>query len=134
MHAPRSSSFLRLALSVDAVVSGTTGLAMWALAAPLEALLGVPATLLRYAGISLLPFVAVVAYLATRDSVPRSAVWVVIACNVLWAVDSVLLLFTGWVEPTLLGSAFILGQALIVAAFAEMQYVGLQRSQATAAA
>lgn len=134
MHGTRSSSFLRFALSVDAVVSGTTGLAMWALAGPLEALLGVPATLLRYAGISLLPFVAFVAYLATRESLSRSAVWAVIALNGLWTIDSFVLLFTGWVDPTLLGYIFVVGQALIVAAFAEMQYIGLQRSQAAAIA
>lgn len=134
MHATRSSSLLRQVLSIDAVVSGATGLAMCLLAAPLEALLGVPATLLRYAGIALLPFVAVVAYLATRDSVARSTVQAVIGCNAVWAIGSVLLLFTGWVEPTLLGYVFIVGQALIVAAFAELQYMGLQRTQAAVAA
>ncbi len=67
MHTTRSSSLLRLALSADAVVSGVTGLAMWALAVPLESFLGVPASLLRAAGLGLLPFVAVVAYLATRE-------------------------------------------------------------------
>jgi hypothetical protein len=129
MHRTRSSLFLRLALSADAVVSGTTAVAIWALAEPLEAWLGVPATLLRYAGMSLLPFVAVVAYLATRESVTRAAIWAVIACNAMWAVDSIVLLFTAWVEPTLLGYAFVVGQALIVAGFAEMQFIGLRRSQ-----
>jgi hypothetical protein len=134
MHATRSSSFLRQVLTIDAVVSGTTGLAMIALAGPLEALLGVPATLLRYAGISLVPFVAVVAWLATRERVARPAVWAVIALNVMWTVDSLLLLVTGWIAPTVLGYTFIVGQALIVAAFAEMQYMGLQRSRADTAA
>lgn len=130
----RSSSFLRQVLWIDAVVSGATGLAMFLFAAPLEAMFGVPATLLRYAGLSLVPFVGVLAYLATRDTLPRPAVWAVIACNAAWAIDSVLLLFTGWVDPTVLGYAFIVGQAVIVAGFAEMQYVGLQRSQTPAVA
>lgn len=129
MSHTRSSSFLRQWLTVDAIVSGATGIAMLLLATPLESLLGVPAALLRYAGLSLLPFVAFVGYLATREQISRSVVWVVIACNAMWTIDSVVLLFTSWVDPTLLGYVFIVGQALIVAVFAEMQYVGLRRDE-----
>jgi hypothetical protein len=56
---------------------------------------------------------------------PRVAVRVVIAANALWAIDSILLLFTGWVEPSALGYAFIIAQAAIVALLAEIQHVGL---------
>jgi hypothetical protein len=41
--------------------------------------------------------------------------------------DCVALLFTGWIDPTLLGVAFILMQAVVVAAFAELQVIGLRR-------
>jgi hypothetical protein len=46
----------------------------------------------------------------------------------LWALDSVLLLVSGWIEPTVLGEMFVLGQALIVAVLAELEFLGLRRS------
>ena len=83
-------------------------------------------TLLRWAGVSLIPFAAFVAAVAMRDSISTAAVRVVIVANLLWAADSVLLLFTGWVDPTVLGYAFIIGQAVLVAALAEVQHIGLR--------
>jgi hypothetical protein len=41
------------------------------------------------------------------------------------------LLFTGWVDPTGIGQAFVVFQALVVAGFAEMQYLALRRSRAS---
>jgi hypothetical protein len=118
--------FLRKALIADAAISGTTGLAMMLGADMLATLLGVPALLLRYAGLILLPFAALLVVLATRENVHRGAVRAVIVANVLWAIDSIVLLFTGWVDPSALGYAFIVFQAVIVAAFAEVQHVGLK--------
>jgi len=126
------SPFLRRVLLADALTSGASGLFMTLLAHPVEGTLGVSAEFLRYAGLSLLPFAALVAYLATRESLSRRAVWAVIVLNALWAADSILLLVGGWVGPTALGYAFIIAQALIVAAFAELQYLGLRKSPATA--
>lgn len=134
MNTSNTSSFLRRVLVADAATSGASGLLMALGSAPLENLLGVPASLLRYAGLSLLPFAALVAYLATRRSLPRAAVRAVIALNALWAADSILLLVGGWVGPTALGYAFVIAQALVVALFAEAQYVGLRRSAASPAA
>jgi len=42
-----------------------------------------------------------------------------------------LLLFTGWVEPTLLGKIFVGGQAVIVAVLAEFEFLGLRRYSRT---
>ena len=127
----RPSQLLRRVLMADAVVTGATGLAMFAAAGPLAALFGLPDQLLRYAGLSLLPFAGFVGALAGRASLPLTAVRVVIAANALWVVDSLLLLVTGWVAPTVFGYAFVVGQALIVAAFAELQYAGLNSRQST---
>jgi hypothetical protein len=126
------SVFLRRVLLADAVISGTTGLVMMLFAESLNGLLGVPVALLRYSGISLLPFAALLIYLSTRTNLSRQVIWVIIACNALWAIDSILLLLTNWVEPTALGYTFIIAQALIVAVFAEAQYVGLKKSPAIA--
>jgi hypothetical protein len=122
----RPSTLLRDALLADAAISGGTGLLMAAAAAPLEQLLAIPSTLLFYAGVSLLPFAALVAWLGTRERPGRLAIWAVIIVNALWVIDSVLLLASGWLEPAPLGTAFIAVQAVVVALFAELQYVALR--------
>jgi hypothetical protein len=128
----QSSLFLRRVLLADAAVSGATG-AMMALGGGLIApLAGVPQTLLLGAGVSLIPYAVLVAVLASRATLPRPAVWAVIAYNALWAVDSLVLLRTGWIAPTLLGEAFVIFQAAVVGLFAALQYLGLRRSPAMA--
>jgi hypothetical protein len=133
LHTHGRSLLLRRALIADAVISGVTGLMMVIGADLLGSVFAVPAALLRYAGISLLPFAAFLAVLATQEHVSRGAVRAVIIANALWVVDSFLLLLTGWVEPSMLGYAFIIGQAVIVALFAEIQHVGLKTAAARTA-
>jgi hypothetical protein len=127
------SGLLRMALVADAVITGVTGLAMFLGAGLLAALLGLPDGLLRYAGLSLIPFAAFVGVLAAREPVSHTAVRAIIIANALWVVDSLLLLLTGWVQPSMLGYAFVVGQALIVAAFAEVQHVGLKAATVSTA-
>jgi hypothetical protein len=122
------SSLLRKALLTDAVLTGLTGLTLAFAAEPLAVLLGLPAGLLRGSGVLLVPVAALVAWLGTRKRVYRPLVFAVIACNALWALDSILLLLSGWVEPTALGEVLTVGQALLVALLAELQFVGLRRS------
>jgi hypothetical protein len=129
----RSSTLLRLALIGDAAASGATGLLMALGAGPLEGLLGLPETLLRTAGLILLPYAAAIAALGTRDRLPRAAIWSVIALNVVWAVESALLLVSSWADPTGLGIGFVIFQAAVVAGFAAAQYIGLRRVSAGAA-
>ena len=127
--------FLRFALLGDAAASGATGLLLAAGAGFLASLLGLPEGLLRVAGLVLLPYAAFVAWLGARrdGGVPRSALRAVVAINLLWALDSVLLLVSGWVAPTTLGGLFVVAQALVVALLAELEYVGLRRSAPVAA-
>ena len=101
---------------------------MLAAAAPLAGLLGLPEPLLRSAGFSLLPFAVLVLYLAKRDVLPRGGVWTIIALNAGWVIASVALLFL--VAPSTIGYAFVIAQAVAVAALAEMQYMGLRRAVA----
>jgi hypothetical protein len=125
------SLFLRRALLADAVASAGTGLLMAFGAGFLDALLGLPTILLREAGIFLLPYAAFVGWLGTRARLPETAVWLVIVGNAAWTLASIALLV--WVAPTALGYAFILGQALVVGLFAELQYIGLKRPEEAAA-
>lgn len=123
---------LRLALLGDAAASGATGLLMAAGAGPLAPLLGVPESLLRGAGLVLLPYAAAVAWLGTRPTPGRGAVRAVVALNLLWAAECVLLLALRLAAPTGLGVAFVLLQAAVVLGFALAQWTGL-RQAATAA-
>jgi len=122
------TTFLRNALLADAVATAATGILLAAAATWLEGLLNIPATLLFYAGAALIPFATFVFYLSTRNHVSRAAVWTVVTCNALWTIDSLLLLTSGWVAPSMLGYAFVVAQALVVAAFCELQFTGLRRA------
>lgn len=122
------SPLLRQALLADAATSGACGLFMMLGAGLLEPMLGLPGTLLRISGLILLPYAALLAYLATRPALPRMGAWAVILGNVLWAIDSALLLMSGWVHPTSAGYAFVIAQAAVVVMYAELQFMGLRRS------
>jgi hypothetical protein len=128
----QSSTFLRRALLLDAAASGATALLLIVAAGLLEGLLGLPAALLRGAGLVLVPYVAFVIYAGTREAIPRPAVWTIVTANALWAFASVLLLMSGLAAPTLLGYAFVIGQAAVVALLGELQYVGLRLPMAAA--
>jgi hypothetical protein len=133
MVSSHSSPLLRQALVADAAVSGATGLLMLLGAGFLAGLLGLPEALLRYAGLVLVPYVAFVAYTATREPISLTAVWAVITANILWAVVSVSLLLGGWITPNALGTGFVIFQALIVAAFAAVQVMAVRRTSVAAA-
>ena len=131
MTSIQSSTFLRRVLLIDAVSSGAMAIALLTFTGLLADLLQLPAELISEAGMVLVPFALFVGYLASRTQVARAAVWALIAMNVVWVVDSVLLLLTGWVEPNVLGYVFVAGQAAFVAVLADLEYVGLRRSMQT---
>ena len=121
------SNFLRRVLALDAISSAAMGALLLLALSPLTGLLGLPRPLLLWAGLSLLPFAALVGWLATRELPPRAGVWAVIILNAFWAVDSLVLLLAGWFEPTPLGTAFVVFQALAVALFTALEIAGLRR-------
>ena len=128
MNVFTSSIAIRHLLVADAVISGTTGIVMIALAGTVEPLLNIPAPLMRTAGVLLLPFAAMVWYFSRAPEPRRARVWTVIVLNFAWVAASVLALVAGMVEPTTLGTGFIVFQAAVVAILAEMQFFGLRRS------
>lgn len=122
------SPLLRQALLADAATSGACGALLLLGAGFLEGLLGLPGPLLRTSGAFLIGYAGLVAVLGTRPTLPNVLVWAVILGNAVWAADSVLLLVSGWVEPSRAGTAFVILQALAVAMYAELQWMGLRRS------
>lgn len=123
------SLFLRRAIQGDAIITGAMALLLVAAAGVLGPMLNLPESFLRQVGIFLIVYAALVGFLGTRETMLRFAVWAVILCNALWTIDSIVLLFTGWVSPNLLGTAFIVAQAVSVGIIAELQYIGLRRSE-----
>ena len=122
------TTFLRRVLFADAAVSVGVGAVMALGASLLQPLLGLPTTLLVGAGVLLFPYTVYLLWLATRPVVPRAAVWVPIASNVIWAVDCAVLLFASGLNPTTLGIAFVAIQIVTVLAFAELEFIGLRRA------
>ena len=117
---------LRQALLADAVTTAACAALLIGGAGILDDLLGLPAGLLRGAGLVLVPFVALVSWLGTRQRLPRMMILAVIGLNILWVIDSVLLLVGGWAAPTAAGLAFVIAQAVAVAMYAELQIIGLR--------
>ena len=124
----RTSTFLRFVLLVDAATCFANGLLMIFASNSVAQVSGLPETLVRYAGISLLPFAMFLVFLATRQLSSQYLVWAAILLNVLWTADSLLLLVTGWVSPTQLGYLLVIAQALGVGVLAGLEYVGLRKS------
>ena len=127
------STLLRRVLMTDTAFSGISVLALILAAGPLAGPLGLPESFLRSLGLILVPFVAFIAWVALRRPVVVGAVWTLIAGNALWVLASIALLASGWLSPSGLGIAFIVGQAVIVGLFAELQFIGLRRSTAAEA-
>lgn len=124
-----SNLLLRRALMVDAVASGSMGLAFSTASQPLSDLLGFPAPALFWIGLFLVAFAGFLIWLARRPQVPRLLVVAIVLGNLLWVVGSLAILPAGLVELTGLGVAVVLGQAAAVAVFAAVEYGGLRQLQ-----
>ena len=133
MSTVHPTPFLRNVLLLDAAASGATGLLLIAGAGLLDGLLGLPVALMREAGLILVPYVAFVVWVGTRQTIARSAVWTIIVANAVWTVASIGLLVSGWVAPTAQGYAFVIAQAAVVALLGELQYADLKRRDTVAA-
>ncbi len=120
-------ALVRLALRLDAVVTGANGAAYLAAASLLDGPLGMPASFLRWIGAFLLVFAAAVWAVSARREVSPLAVRAVIVLNAFWVIDSLALVAFGWHDPTTGGSVWVALQAIVVAAFALTQAAALRR-------
>jgi hypothetical protein len=123
---PRTLDLLRMALRLDAVVTGANGAAYLAAAPPLTDLLGVPSGVLRGLGAFLLAYAAGVALVAARPVISAGATEAVIGANLLWAAAGVAAVVTGRFDLTAVGSTWVLLQAAVVAGFAALQLTALR--------
>ncbi len=117
---------LRFSLNLDALATGTTGVLSAIASVAWADRLGLPAGLLLAVGLFLVAGAAVVRWFATRPAIPRTFVLAVIAVNVLWALDSALMLVVDGFSPTTLGQVAVAVQAAGVLGLALLQWAGLR--------
>ncbi|KQT03638.1 MULTISPECIES: hypothetical protein [Bradyrhizobium] len=129
-----ASTFLRRALLADAIFSGVAALGFTFGASAFARLFNLPDMLLLEAGLFLIAYTGLVGWLASRASVARALVLLVVIGNAAWTVGSIALLLSGAVSPNLAGELMVVAQAIATGVFAELQYVGLRRSASAAAA
>jgi len=130
----RPSIFLSRALLADAIFSGVAAVALTLGAGTLAPFLNLPDVLLRETGLFLIAYTALVGWLASRSTVAKALVLLVIVGNAAWTLGSIALLFSGAVSPNMLGQVFIVGQALATGICVELPYLGARKSGETVTA
>lgn len=123
-----ASTFLRRALLADAIFSGVAALGFTFGAGTFAGLFNLPEALLRETGLFLIAYTGLVGWLASRATVAKPLVLLVVIGNAAWTVGSLALLLSGAVSPNLAGELMVVAQAIATGVFAELQYVGLRKS------
>lgn len=123
----RHPSLLRLALAADALASGAMGLLLVFGGGLLAPWLGLPAPLLFWNGLWMVPFAAFIAWIALRQPTPLGAVRFLVPANLVWVVASFAFAALQPFALTALGTAFVLAQALALLGLAALQWTGLGR-------
>ena len=124
---PLRARLLRRTLQVDAAVCGLSALLLIALAGAVAEPLGLSSTLLRGAGLVLVPCMVALAFVGTSATISRVAVRAIVALNLTWAAAGIVLLLSGEIAPTSLGEVFVVAQAILVAGVADLELIGLRR-------
>lgn len=118
-------TLLRFALFADAGATAATGLLLAGAAGILAPITGIPASFSLPVGLGLVAFAAFVGWVGWRAQTSRPLAMLVVGVNALWVVGSIVALVAGLFPLTLLGIAFVLMQAVAVAALAVLQEAGL---------
>ena len=125
---PAKDQFIRNVLRADGVFCGLVGISALVGAAPLAALMGIPAPVaLVVLGIVCIIYAAILFAFAARERISR---WVAITpfvLNILWVVDSIILLSLGLLPLTTVGFWIVVALADIAAVFAIAQFIGIRR-------
>ena len=128
------SSMLRLALRADALVSGAAALLHLAGGGPLAAALGLPASLVWGSGVFIAAYAAALVVLARAARLHRALIALVVFGNLGWSAACVALALGAPWPLTAWGEAWLLAQALAVAALAAWQGAGWRASPVQAPA
>lgn len=134
MSLPFARLPLRTLLVLDAATCTAMGGLLLLAATFVASLTALPQDLLRAAGLLLIAMAAVMTVIARRQPVPRSGARLIVLGNLTWVAASLALLVGDWVAPNGPGAAFLLAQALAVAALAGLEARALQGRGAGAGA
>ncbi len=129
-----SSQTLRLALLVDSVAGLAMAMSHGLVAGPLAALTGIPFAWLVAAAVIVLIAASLAGLLASRAKPPSSMVRLLAAGNFAWVVASMWLAFGAPINITAVGMTWVIAQALLVLALAEIEWRGASSSNRLAVA
>lgn len=120
---------LRQVLWFDAISGMGTGVLQVAASGPLSQILGLPESLLRTSGIAIFAFVALAAWLATQRTPSRAGLAVIVVGNFAWSIGCLWLALGGAPTATAMGVGYLTVQVVVVAALAELQWMGLRQGR-----
>lgn len=120
---------LRLAYEFDGIATLASGVLLVALSGIIDSALGLSTAVLLATGGFFIVYAIAVLAIATRPEIPRRAAAGVAVLNAIYAVDSVITVEAGWLEPTTLGTVGILAIAAFTAIMAAIQTYTLRTSR-----
>jgi hypothetical protein len=123
---------LQSILALDAATCAGMGVLLVAASGLVSRITLVPASLLFWAGLLLLPIAGFIAVFARTSTVPSWAVQMIVLGNVLWVLGSMALPVLGLISPNAMGWIFIFAQAAVVAMFASLEWSARPRRAAAA--
>lgn len=118
---------LQTILKLDSATCALMGALLVSASGLVAGVTAIPANLLFWAGLLLLPVAAFMAVLAGTVSVPSLGAYLVIGGNLLWIVASLALPVAGVISPNVFGWILVLGQAIVVAGFVWVEWTAAQR-------
>ena len=125
--------FLRRILMLDAVSCFGMGAGLSLAAGGLEPLLGLPVAWLLGAGLALLPIGGFILWVGTRTSIAPLFVYAIIGGNLLWVIESFLVVDSAQ-QITAAGTVVAIGQALAVTVITLLELAGMAQSRRSAGA
>lgn len=127
-----SPRFLSRVMWADAASCAATGALQLGAAQPLAELTGLPAPLLTGTGIFLLAYALAAAWMARRQPAPRTLIGLVALGNLGWALGCAVLIFASGLALSAWGVAWVVAQAAVVLALADLQWAGLRATREAA--
>ena len=122
----QSNNALQNVLLLDAATCVGAGALMAFGPSFVAGLTHIPAPLLTWAGLILLPCAALMLYAGLQAAPSRGIVWLIVLGNIGWVIASVGVF--AFIAPNALGTIFILAQAAVVAVLALLEHNAMQRS------
>lgn len=124
-----ASPLLRFAFTLDGFCSLIAGVLAASGAALTGHWLGITPSLALGLGLFMSAYGLAMLALGRQQRVPRWLALGIAGGNALWVVGSLVLLVAPWIQPAATGVAIILAQALAVAVFSVLQFLGVVQSR-----